>query len=206
MQPHQNARIAIDFDGTLARVNDFACAVLTALGHPRTARDLLTYGHVRETPEMERAFWAAYDILDAMPHIRAALEPYDSDAGIHLTHIVKRYPRTRVVSANEPIAAYGIHRWLNRVAPVASLTLDTRVHCIGRHGPSKATLGYDILIDDSPGLAADCPVVRRWRSWSELPDLVDRAARAVHAGAVRGPVLLLANARWNEDVEDRGCL
>jgi hypothetical protein len=195
----QKARILLDFDGTMARVNDFACAVMTALGFPLTTRDLRTYDSVRQTPEMERAFWTAYDILDAMPNVRAALEPYDENTGPAL-EILAASHMVDVVTANEPVAECGIRAWLNKNAPNAFAL----VRCLGRHSPSKATLGYDIIIDDSPNLANECQIIRRWRTWPEVVGLVQHAAESIQAGRARGPILLLANARWNESVEDKG--
>lgn len=196
-------RVAVDFDGTLARVNDFACAVMTAQGFPRTTRDLRDYNSVRETPAAERAFWVAYDILDQQPRIRAALEPYDCVTAEALWGICNRWgPNVHIVSANAEAAKPGILSWMWANAPAIAWKLGYR--CLGRQGPSKATLGYDVLIDDSPKLAAECPIVRRFRSWGEVYELIDAVEKARRRGHLPGPVLLLANARWNESIEDKG--
>ena len=195
-------RIGWDFDGTLARVNDFACAVMTALGFPRTTKELVHYNSVRETPEMERAFWAAYDVLDAQPLVRENLAPYDDMTGSVLSTAASTYD-VDLVTANDERALLGICLWLRRNAPLAYRDLKA-IRIIGRVAPSKATLGYDVLVDDSPKLAADCPVIRRWRSSIELLQLLWQVEGRKRAGTLHGPVLLLANARWNEDIQDKG--
>ena len=197
-------KILLDFDGTCARVADFTCAVMTALGHPLTASDLSHYDSVRTTPERERAFWAAYDIMDSFPRVREALEPYDENTVAVLTYLIGRYPSIEVVTANDRQAFLGIAQWFRKNLGDAGWRI--AVHTTGRRGPNKATLGYDVLIDDAPSLAAHCPIVRRWRSWLEVPELLARVAAAKEAGRIVGPVLLLANARWNEDVQDKGDL
>lgn len=202
MPAEPKARILVDYDGTMARVNDFACVVMTALGFPRTARDLTTYDSVRETPAAERAFWTAYDILDAAPHVRASLQPYDDGTVRALEDLVLAGDFVQIVTANEASAGEGIAAWLDARSPLLYQNLPIR--CLGRHAPSKATLGYDIIIDDSPRLADECPTVKRFRAWTEVPGLVARAKRAINAGAAQRPILLLANARWNGAVQDRG--
>lgn len=201
-QDTRRLRVAWDFDGTLARVNDFACAVMTAMGHPRTTKQLVHYNSVRETPEMERAFWVAYDVLDAQPYVRGALRPYDQTTAAVLSTAATAYD-VDIVSANESDALPGIGEWLHRNAPAAYAGIGN-IRCIGRTAPSKATLGYDVIVDDSPKLADECPVVRRWRNSLELLQLLWQAEARKKAGTLRGPVLLLANARWNEQIEDKG--
>lgn len=192
-------RVALDFDGVLARTTDFVCAVMTAGGFPCKAQDVHGWDTLQATPARTRAFHSAYEILDALPNIRAALEPYDAQMPGNLVAISHRF-NVEIVSANEARAADGINAWLQRHAWAAA---SLPVRCIGRNAPSKATLGYDVLVDDNPTLADEVAVVRRWRTSTELYRLLLEVERAKAAGRMPGTVLLLGNTRWNGEVPDK---
>lgn len=193
-------RVLCDFDGVLARTTDFVCAVVTAAGYPYTAKEVREWDWAKRNPDLERVFQSAYDILDALPHHRAALAPYDEHTGAAFAVLSQRHD-VDVVSANEAVAEPGIHEWLDANVLNAG---DVLVRCIGRHGPDKTTLGYDVILDDNPTLAPKCAIVRRWRTWVDCLRLVRLVEIAHNEGRLNGTVLLLANTRWNESITDKG--
>lgn len=193
-------RVLVDFDGVCARTADFVCAVFTASGYPLTSKDLHDWDWMKGNPEHERLFQSAYDVLDALPHVRASLEPYDNDTAAALGVLSNRY-EVDIVTANEARAAPGIHAWLERQGIGDR---DIFVRCVGREFPDKTSLGYQVIIDDNPGLAAKCSVVRRWRDWPDCLRLVRLAELAWLDGRLTGPFLALANTRWNTHIENKG--
>lgn len=97
-------------------------------------------------PGGDKDFWAVYDLMDET-HLRRAIRPTSPFAAATMKWLVQRGHFVELVTSNSPAAAKDMQSWL------FGHGLDIPVNTIGR-GVEKATLDYDLFIDDAPSLAS----------------------------------------------------
>jgi 5'(3')-deoxyribonucleotidase len=143
-------RIAVDFDSTLADTSGLILKLMNwRLGTSYKPEDWNTWDFWFATEESEEAFWGLFDLMDAT-YLRRALPPVDPFAPAVVKWLMKRGHEVHLVSMNKESAKASFEGWL--WAQGIEMPIVTR----GRHSPkSKASLDYDIFIDDSPELAKE---------------------------------------------------
>lgn len=190
-----NLKIAVDFDGTLARTADFICELINfRTGSNHTYKEINSWDYW-ENIGKGKDFWDAYDFMDK--NGRLLIKPYDNYVFESLRKINSlKWNEFHIVTANNEEAANQIYNWVDTYGFFNEDDyLRFNVHCIGRKtSAEKLELDYDLYIDDNPGLAleaknypnktillANAPWnkhvpntnnVFRFQSWKEIPELV----------------------------------
>ncbi len=143
-------RIAIDFDDTLADVRDMLCRLINYRdGTTFVPEDVKTWTYLYKETDHGRAFWGAYDLMDAT-HLRRAIRPVSPFACATVKWLQQRGHTVEVVTANHEKAIPDMVSWL------FGHGLDCPVRAVGRiDAAEKAKLDYDLFLDDSPLLAEE---------------------------------------------------
>lgn len=187
-------KIAIDYDGTIAKTMEFVCELINLqTGRNYNYKDVKSWDFW-EKEGWEKQFWNSYNFLDK--NGRLSIKPYDDHVFKSLDKLVEG--RLDIVTANNEIAANDIASWVDYYGNYDHdyRWLDFKVNCIGRKtAAEKLSLDYDLYIDDNPNLAieaanhpnkrvllANAPWnkeipnsfnVRRFESWEEIPKLIE---------------------------------
>lgn len=173
----KNSKIAVDFDGTLAKTSCFICELINfKTGHNHTYKDINKWNYWQEVG-LEKEFWAAYDFMDKKG--RLSLEPYDEYTIPCLREMSsQKGDSVDIVTANNQSAKSHIEDWIKYKGVYKASPLNLNVVCLGRVScKEKLELDYDIYIDDNPNMAQEI---------SNFPK----------------KFLFLANAPWNKDIKN----
>jgi 5'(3')-deoxyribonucleotidase len=169
-------KIALDADGTLFKTNDLVCRLINyKYGTFISSKDIKSWSFWDDMG-MKKEFWETFNLI-ALSNIRLSSEPYDENTinvlNAFLTHPFLGMVHIDIVTCNTPESVKFIQEWLS-LRGIRALPI---IH-LGHVCPSeKLNLDYDVYIDDNPNLAEK---------------IVD----------FPGKRLLLANARWNENIQN----
>lgn len=143
-------RIAADFDDTLV---DSASILVTLInfkhGTSFKLADISTWDWIQtQGPEFEKTFWQIHDLWDNT-YMRRAMAPTDPYAFAVIKELVRNGNKVSIVTMNEAEAVKSIEAllFMHGIDEIP-------VRVLGRgSSKQKASMPYDIFIDDSPSLA-----------------------------------------------------
>jgi 5'(3')-deoxyribonucleotidase len=142
-------RIAVDFDSTLAETLSFVCQLVNYREGTNFKPEEVDSWTFFQDHGYEKAFWGAYDLMDAT-HLRRAIRPQSPFACPTIKWLTQRGHAVELLTSNSATAVKDMQGWL------FGHGLDIPVKALGRVSPhEKAALEYDLFIDDAPGLAEE---------------------------------------------------
>lgn len=190
---NKNLKIAVDYDGCLAKTMDFVCELINfKTGNNHTYKEINRWTYWEDIG-LGKEFWDCYDFLDK--NGRLLIKPYDRYVTNSLDEINRLIGSFDIVTANNKSAGNQIEEWIYMIYINPENVPIFNINCIGRKtAAEKLELNYDIYIDDNPNLAeaaidfpnkkillANAPWnkhiknsfnVKRFESWKEIPKLI----------------------------------